>query len=106
MACVLWLHLEYCSLTQLMIEMQRLVEDPGLRESSVSSWRSLLPDVFKQIELETTHNKRLRQTIANIELVDTGTKYTFYQCFVNCLMVLLLYRKYSSGSVTSAVCPS
>ena len=41
MACVLWLHLEYCSHTQRMNDMQRLVEDPGLRESSVSSWRSL-----------------------------------------------------------------
>lgn len=57
-----------------MMEMQRLVEDQGLRESSVSSWRSLLPDIFKQIELEATHNKRLRQATADIELGNTGTK--------------------------------
>ena len=58
---------------QLMTEMQRLVEDPELRESSLSSWRSLLPDVFKQIELEATHNKRLSQATGNIKLADTGT---------------------------------
>jgi hypothetical protein len=34
---------------QLMTEMQRLVGDSDLRDTAVSSWKSLLPDVFKQI---------------------------------------------------------
>ena len=58
-----------------MTEMQRLVADRDLRDKSVSSWKGLLPDVFNQIELEATHNKRLRQAIGETKLsdMDTGT---------------------------------
>ena len=57
-----------------MTEMQRLVAD-RYHNKSVSSWRGLLPDVFNQIELEGTHNKRLRQAIGETKLsdMDTGT---------------------------------
>ena len=53
-----------------MLEMQRLVGDDGLRVSSVRSWKEILPKVLKQIELEATHNRGLREAITEINLTD------------------------------------
>lgn len=55
-----------------MTEMQRLVDDESLRESAVSSWKAILPYVFRQIELERSHNKRLRHAMSNIDSVAEG----------------------------------
>ena len=62
---------------QLMTEMQRLVGDSDLRDASVSSWKSLLPSVLQQLELEATHNKCLHQAIGKNNLTDVQDTGTF-----------------------------
>ena len=52
--------------------MQRLVEDDNLTDSSVRSWKALLPNLFKQIKLETVHNRRLRAATSDLTTLDDG----------------------------------
>ncbi len=45
---------------QLIVEMQRLVDDDHLRTSSARTWKDLTVKVLCQAKLEYVHNSRLR----------------------------------------------
>ena len=52
------------------MEMQRLIEDGNLTDSSVESWKAVLSNLFKQIKLQTVHNRLLRAAASDITTLD------------------------------------
>ena len=74
------------------MEIQRLIEDGDLTDSSVRSWKSVLPKLFKQIKLETVHNRRLHAVPSDLSTLDDGMCMCV-SCINNILMDLpmLLY---------------
>ena len=101
--------------------MQRLIEDGDLTDSSVRSWKSVLPKLFKQIKLETVHNRRLRAATSDLSTLDDGMcmcvscinniLHRLYLCYcishetiTNNETIFCPHRRYLVGSCTSAIC--
>ena len=69
---LVWIKYATFVLIQLFMEMQRLIEDTNLTDSSLRSWKAVLPNIFKQIKLETVYNRRLHVATSDLTTLENG----------------------------------
>ena len=69
---LVWIKYATFVLIQLFMEMQRLIEDTNLTDSSLRFWKAVLPNIFKQIKLETVYNRRLGVATSDLTTLENG----------------------------------